>query len=77
MIDTRLLKAAIAKKGLTQAEVAKKMGISSQSLNGKLHNKTEFQLSEVMVLCKMLDIGVEKDRIFFAQSLDLKSNIRG
>lgn len=70
MIDTKLLKAAIAKKGLTQAEVARKVGISSQSFSGKLNNKTEFQLSEVIKLCKMLDISEEKDRIFFAQSLD-------
>lgn len=71
MVNTNLLKSEIAKKGLIQSDVAKKIGVSHQSFNYKLHNKTEFKVDEVNRVCEVLDIP--KDRlgeIFFAKGID-------
>lgn len=74
MINTNLLKSLIIKKGLTQSDVAKKIGISAQSLSYKLNNKIEFQVNEVMRLREILDIenacDSELDKIFFANKID-------
>lgn len=70
MVNTKLLKGEIVKSGLKQSEIAKKIGLSSQSLSAKLHNKSEFKLNEVIDLCQVLNIKAEKEQIFFAQQLD-------
>lgn len=71
MVDTNALKSAIAKKGYTQGEVAQKIGISTQSLNYKLLNKTEFKVDEAYRLCDVLDIAKEDmSDIFFAKKVD-------
>ena len=71
MVDTNSLKSAIAKKGYTQSEVAQKIGISTQSLNYKLLNKTEFKVDEAYRLCDVLEIPKESmSDIFFAQKID-------
>jgi DNA-binding XRE family transcriptional regulator len=67
VINTQLLKAAIVQKGMTQAEVATKIGISYQSLSDKINNKTEFKIDEASALCTLLDISERKDEIFFAK----------
>ena len=67
MINTKLLKSYFVKNGLTQDEVAKKIGISYQSLSDKINNKTQFKVDEVSDLCNVLRIDNEKDEIFFAK----------
>lgn len=70
------LRAAIAKKGMTQAEVAQKIGISQNSFSKKINEKREFQLSEAKKLCKVL--GVEDPRpIFLIRPSYLRNNKRG
>ena len=51
------LRARFTELGLTQAEVAEKIGISANSLSRKLNGRQDFKLSEVRSLCKVLDIG--------------------
>ncbi len=58
------LRAAIAKKGMTQAEVAQKIGISLNSFSRKINGKREFHLSEAKKLCEVLDIK-NPQSIFF------------
>lgn len=67
MINTKLLKSYFVKNGLKQEEIAKKIGISYQSLSDKINNKSQFKVDEVSILCKILDIKDEKDDIFFAK----------
>lgn len=50
MINTKLLKAAIAENGMKQSEVAEKIGISMQSFSSKINNKTQFKIDEVLSL---------------------------
>ena len=67
MINTKLLKSYFVKNGLTQEDVAKKIGISYQSLSDKVNNKVQFKVNEVSSLCEMLSINEDKDEIFFAK----------
>lgn len=71
MVNTNKLKAAIAKNGLTQRAVAEKLLLSTQSLNAKINNKTEFTVAEAYKLCGVLKIKqAEMVEIFFAKKLD-------
>ncbi len=65
MTATNELRSLIVKKGLTQGDVANKLGISPQSFSYKLNNKIEFKASEIEALCILLCIS-DKDSIFFA-----------
>lgn len=65
MINTKLLKSYFVKNGFTQEEIAKKIGISYQSLSDKINNKVQFKVDEVSSLCEILEITHDKDNIFF------------
>jgi len=70
MTNTLKLKALMVEKGFTQQQLAKKLGISEQSLNYKINNKREFKASEIQALTKILDVQ-DVDSIFFARDVDL------
>ena len=71
MTDTRALRAAIEASGLKYKAIAKEMGISAYALQLKIDNNSEFKVSEVDALSKMLGFTLEeKDRIFFAGQLN-------
>ena len=70
MINTRLLKSHFVKCGKTQDQVARLMGISHQTLSGKVNNKVPFNVDEVSALCRILNIDEDKDAIFFARKID-------
>ena len=55
-MNVNLIRAKMVEKGYTQGEVAKKIGMSSNSLSRKLLGKREFRLREVCMLCEVLDI---------------------
>jgi transcriptional regulator with XRE-family HTH domain len=67
MINTKLLKSYFVKNGLKQEEVAKRIGISYQSLSDKVNNKAQFKINEVSLLCDILNIAEDKDEVFFAK----------
>lgn len=72
MTDTLKLKALIVEHGYTQKDVAKMLGLSAQSLNKKINNKTEFKASEISRLCAVF--GIENGTtIFFANRVDFSS----
>lgn len=56
-INAAKLKAAIAESELTRIEISKMLGISANSLGRKINGHTEFVLSEVVGLCKILSIS--------------------
>lgn len=66
-MDANLLRAQMAKKGKTQSQVAKAIGISENSMSRKLLGKREFRLSEVQKLCCYLDI-LDPKEIFLPDS---------
>ncbi len=67
MVNTQLLKGIIAEKGYTQAEVARKIGVTPATFSYKLNNKVEFDIDEANKLCEILDIHIRVDEIFFAK----------
>lgn len=69
MTNEKKLKALIVEKGFTQVMIAKMLGMSFQSLNNKLSNKTEFKSEEIKKLAAILKIK-DKDVYFFANCAD-------
>lgn len=66
MVAKNLLKARMTEMGKTQKEVARRMGISAQTLSYKLNGRIEFKVSEIDSLCDELGIR-DKERYFFAE----------
>ena len=62
------LNAEIARAGIKKTDLAKKLGISINSLTNKLNGKQEFKLSEVQIILKLfpeknIDDLFEKQKI--------------
>lgn len=74
MTDTIELKSILVKKGLTLKKLSTIIGISTTTLSYKINNKREFSSSEIAAMQEVLDLTKEeRDRIFFAKDVDLKS----
>ena len=60
------LRGKIAESGRTQAQIAADLGISPNTMTKKMNNRAEFNLSEVIKLCEILEIrsANEKAEIF-------------
>lgn len=68
MTDTKELRKRIEESGLKYKHIAKQIGISSYALQMKIDNDSEFRVSEVEALSKILNLSLtEKDAIFFAK----------
>lgn len=65
MLNANLLKAEIAKNGLTQRDVAKSIGMSANTFSKKINNGS-FGLSEAEQLIQLLGIQ-NPSAIFFAR----------
>lgn len=75
MINTELLKQKINISGYRFSWIAKQLKLSSYGLRKKLNNDTEFKVSEVSKICKILTINdKERDTIFFCKDQTLKRN---
>lgn len=70
-MNVNLLKGKMAEKQITQVILASKIGMSENSLSRKMSGKREFRLSEVVEICKVLDIDNPKP--IFLDDLDVKS----
>lgn len=68
MTNTKEIRSLMAKKGLTQNDVARALGMSYQSFSYKLNNKVEFRASEIEALCELLSI-TDKDMYFFCSAI--------
>ena len=65
-LNTGKLRVAIDESGMTITALAKKMGISSESLHNKINRKAEFTASEIGVVSDVLRLTSEsRDAIFF------------
>lgn len=73
MTDTLLLKKVIDSSGFKLSHIADKMNITRQGLYNKMHNKSEFTIAEMNVLCDILKPYMSKktrDAIFFAKYVE-------
>ena len=67
MVNKNELSAARMKAGLTQEEVAKQLGISPNTYGKKEAGHSDFKLTEVLRLCKILEISAsDRDKIFLS-----------
>ena len=72
MIDTREIKAQIRRKGTTQEELAKKIGINPSTLSRKINNENGQQLTVKEATDMANALEIPRDRllsIFFASSV--------
>lgn len=74
-MNANKIRAQIKEKGMNQGEVAKKIGISQNSLSRKLLGKRDFSLSEVVALCSILEFDNPQE-IFLGQPSHIR-NKRG
>lgn len=72
MTNTNLIEEIIREKGVKYKFLAKKLGISYQSLRSKLDNKNEFLPTEIERMCNLLEINdlKLKNDVFFAQFVE-------
>ncbi len=70
MLNKNKLLGKIVEAGYSQRSLAKELGISKNTLNGKINGKTPFNTKEIEVLCTKLMIvsNYEKADIFLSQS---------
>ena len=58
------LKGRMREYGISQKEMARKLGISEASLNYKINGKVDFKVNEAKIICKILEIE-NADAFFF------------
>lgn len=67
MTNSNKLKALLVERNITQEELAKQMGLSSQSINAKINNKREFLASEITKIIELFKLNPDQVvQIFFA-----------
>jgi len=66
MLDTQYLEKVIADSGIKKSFLAKKLGMSVQTLRLKIIGRSDFTIVEVNRLCEALGIRdlAEKEKIF-------------
>lgn len=62
--DYSNLYGAIAKKGITQKELASKVGISHVALTEKLKNRSDFRNKEIWLIANVLELPNIEDYFF-------------
>ena len=68
MTNKSLLESAIKRSGFKKEYLAKELNITPQSLGNKISGRTEFTLSEVNRLVRLLNLGMrEREDIFFTK----------
>lgn len=63
MVDSKRLMGIIVSQGYSQSTLAIKAGISKNSLNQKINNKSDFKTGEVEKICRILGIDKPKDKV--------------
>ena len=66
MINNKLLDAYIKESGLSVNDVANSLNISESDFIDKKDNIKDFNVSEIFILCDVLHIVKEQEKVFFA-----------
>lgn len=70
MTNYEEIRLSMFKKGLSQKELADKMGVCITTVNRKLNKVTDFTVTEAYNLCSILDL--DPLTIFFSRSIPNK-----
>lgn len=74
MTDTKMLSQKIRENGYTLETLASAMKLSRTGLFNKIHNKTEFRITEINKMTILLNLKKrEVNHIFFANDVELNS----
>ena len=73
MLNSNLLRAAMAEKGFNQAQLARAIGISQNSMSRKIKGKREFRLSEVAAITEVLGLQAPQ-LIFLPESSQMRNS---
>lgn len=67
-MNANALKGRIIEKGLTQEKLAEKIGISQNTMSGRICGHSSFRVDEVKKICRILEIdsSEEKAEIFLS-----------
>ena len=63
MVDTNRLKGAMVRAGFSQISLAKKLGMSKNTLNAKLNGKAKISTDEAKNMCEILCIDTEREKV--------------
>lgn len=67
MVNSELLKKKIEQSGMKVKYVAVQIGLTPAGLYKKISNESEFKVSEVLAITRVLNLSSsERDAIFFA-----------
>jgi DNA-binding XRE family transcriptional regulator len=69
VVGHKKLRGRFVEYGYNLKTAANELGISRYSLTNKMNWNTEFSISEVFNICKLVNIGADEIEIFFAQSV--------
>ncbi len=71
MTNEKMLRFKIDESGYKLVYIAKRIGVSYQTLLNKMRNNSDFTAPEIAKLCALLDIDEhERAVIFFAANVD-------
>jgi transcriptional regulator with XRE-family HTH domain len=75
MINTDLLEDIIRQRGMKKSYLAERLGVTRQTFDAYLKNRSEFKVSQVNALCEILAIEDPAllEAIFFAPNGALKA----
>ncbi len=66
-VDTKAFQEVMRKNGYTLESLSEKISLSKTALFNKIHNKSEFRVSEMGIIGVLFKLNkTEKERIFFA-----------
>ncbi|OSA88357.1 UNVERIFIED_ORG: transcriptional regulator [Clostridium botulinum] len=65
MINTRKIKGRMAELGLTQQDIAKKLGIAKPTVSQKINNVRPMGLSEAEKMSVLLKIDINQFPVYF------------
>lgn len=77
MINTMALKGAIVSAGHTQRSLAKALNMSENTMNSKVNGKSDFTASEIIEVCRELNIKEDQMKIdiFLSSSSHLREDV--
>ena len=62
-MNKKMLKIELAKKEMTQKDLANCLNITESTLNRKIYGKSEFSLNEVKTILKIFDLPMNEETI--------------
>lgn len=65
MVNEAKLRGRIVEKGFTLTSFAKELGMSRPTLRSKITGLVEFKASEIMLICKVLEIPFNEVGLYF------------